>query len=87
MAEPGAYYTEWNKSERGRQILYINTHTHTHTHTHIYIYIYMEFRKMILMILHWGQHWRHRCLDSMGEGEGGMICENSIETRILSTIP
>ena len=24
----------------------------THTHTHTHIYIYMEFRKMILMILH-----------------------------------
>ena len=24
--EPGAYYTEWSKSERERQILYINTY-------------------------------------------------------------
>ena len=25
--EPGAYYTEWSKSERQKQISYINTHT------------------------------------------------------------
>ena len=25
--EPGAYYTEWSKSERERQVLYINTYT------------------------------------------------------------
>ena len=28
----------------------------------------------------------HRLLDSVGEGEGGMICENSIETCILSYV-
>ena len=26
---------------------------------------------------------KNRLLDSVGEGEGGMICENSIETCIL----
>ena len=46
--EPRAYHTEWSKSERERQILYINT------------YIYMELRKMIPMILHEGQQRRHR---------------------------
>ena len=34
-----ANYTEWSKSERERQIMYINT------------YIYIEFRKMVLTIL------------------------------------
>ena len=29
---------------------------------------------------------KNRLLDSVGEGEGGMICENSIETRILSRV-
>ena len=29
---------------------------------------------------------KNRCLDSVGEGEGGMICKNSIETCILLTI-
>ena len=27
---------------------------------------------------------KNRLLDSVGEGEGGMICENSIETCILA---
>jgi len=55
------------KSERERQILYINTHTHTH----------MEFRKMVPMILYAGSKGdtdiKNRLLDSVGEGEGGMI--------------
>ena len=29
---------------------------------------------------------QNRCLDSMGEGEGGMFRENSIETCILSRV-
>ena len=29
---------------------------------------------------------KNRLLDSVGEGEGGMIWENSIETRILSYV-
>ena len=29
---------------------------------------------------------QNRLLDSMGEGEGGMIRENSMETCILSTV-
>ena len=47
----------------------------------------MEFRKTVKMILHAGDQRRHRCknrlLDSVGEGEGAMILENSIETYIL----
>ena len=47
----------------------------------------MEFRKMVTMILYVRQQKRHRykeqTLDSVGEGEGGMIWENSIETCIL----
>ena len=35
VAEPRAYYTEWNKSEREKQISYINA------------YIYMESREMV----------------------------------------
>ena len=39
------------------------------------------------MILHAGQQRRHRfkerLFDSVGEGDGGMIQENSIETYIL----
>ena len=47
----------------------------------------MEFRKIITMTLYARQQKRHRCieqiLDSVGEGEGGMIWENSVETCIL----
>ena len=43
----------------------------------------MEFRKMVIT-LYARQQKRHRCieqsLDSLGEGEGGMIWENGIET-------
>ena len=47
----------------------------------------MEFRKMVTMTLH-GENKRvtdieNRLLDSVGEGEGGMIWENIIETCIL----
>ena len=45
--------------------------------------MYMEFRKMVTMTLYVRQQKRCRLLDSVGEGEGGMICENIIETCIL----
>ena len=48
----------------------------------------MEFRKMVTIALYVRQQKRHRCmnslLDSVGEGEGGMIWENGIETSIIS---
>ena len=44
-------------------------------------------KKMVPMILHAGQQRRyghkHRLLASVGEGEGEMICENSIKTYTL----
>ena len=50
----------------------------------------MEFRKMVMITLYARQQNRHRCieqsLDSVGEGEGGMIWENGIETCILSNV-
>ena len=50
----------------------------------------MEFRKMVTMILYVRQQKRHRhkeqILDSVGEGEGGMIWENNIETCILQYV-
>ena len=43
---------------------------------------------MVMKTLYARQQKRHRCieqiLDSVGEGEGGMIWENGIETCILS---
>ena len=48
----------------------------------------MEFRKMVTMTLYVRQSKtdtdiKNRLLNSVGEGEGGMIWENSIETCIL----
>ena len=47
----------------------------------------MEFRKMVLMILHAGLQKRHRhkgqTFGLSGRGEGGMIEENSTETYTL----
>ena len=43
---------------------------------------------MVMITLYERQQKRHRCieqsLDSVGEGEGGMIWENGIETCIIS---
>ena len=70
----GAYYTEWSKPERKSPIQYINAY--------------------ICNLERW-QWWpcmwdskrdtdvKNRLLDSVGESEGGMIWENSIETCIL----
>ena len=45
---------------------------------------------MAMIILHARQQKRHRCieqsLDSVGEGEGGMMWENGIETCKLSYV-
>jgi len=38
------------------------------------------------MTLYARQQKRDSLLDSVGEGEGGMICENSIETCISSYV-
>ena len=50
----------------------------------------MEFRKMVTVTLYERQQRdtdvKNRLLDSVGEGEGGMICDNSIETCILSYV-
>ena len=51
----------------------------------------MEFRKMVTTTLYVRQNKRdtdvkNRLLDSVGEGEGGMIWENSIETCIFSYV-
>ena len=48
----------------------------------------MEFRKMLMITLYAEQKkdtdLLNSLLDSVGEGEGGMFQENSIETCILS---
>ena len=48
----------------------------------------MEFRQMVMITLYARQQKRHRCIERTfrlwGEGEGGVIWENGIETCILS---
>ena len=49
----------------------------------------MEIRKMVTMTLYARQQKRHRDKEqtfSLGEGEGGMIWENKIETCIFSYV-
>ena len=41
---------------------------------------------MVTITLYARQQKRHSLLDSVGEGEGGMICENGIETCIISYV-
>ena len=67
--ETGAYYTEFNKSERETPIQYINT------------YIW-NLERQLTMTLYARQQKRHGLLYSVGEGEGRTIWENSIETCI-----
>ena len=72
--EPGAYYREWNKSERERQILYVNAYTCNLERW--YQWSFMQGSKGDIDI-------KNRLLDSVEEGEGGMIWENSIEAYTL----
>ena len=44
----------------------------------------MEFRKMVTITLFARQLERHSLLDSVGEGEGGMIWENGIVICAIS---
>ena len=50
----------------------------------------MGFRKMEVMTLYWDNKRdtdvKNSLLDSVGEGKGGMIWENSIETCLLSYV-
>ena len=51
----------------------------------------MEFRKILMITLYAEQKKKKKqiystLLDSVGEGEGGMFQENSIETCILSRV-
>ena len=72
--EPGGYYTEWSKSERERQMLYINAYIWNLERW--YCPSYMQVSKG-------GTDVKNRLSDSVDEGEGGMIWENSFETCIL----
>ena len=73
----GAYYTEWNKSERKTPIQDINAYIWNLEGW--YWWPYMQDSKRDTDV-------NNRLLDSVGEGKGGMIWENSIETCILQYV-
>ena len=75
--EPGAYYTEWSKSERERQILYINAYIWNLERP--YQWSYIQGSKGDTDI-------KKRLLDSVGEGKGRIIWENRSETGTLSYV-
>ena len=69
--EPGAYYTEWSKSERARKILYINTFIWNLERQYQQFYFYGSNNTDV-----------KRLLDS-AEGNDGMIWESNIEIYTL----
>ena len=72
--ETGACYTEWNKSERGRQILHINAYICN---------LERWYQRSHMQVSKGNTDVKNRLLDSVAEGEGGMIWENNIEACIL----
>ena len=64
LDEPGAYYTKWSKSERERQVLYINAYILSLESQ--YQWSYMQGSKGDIDV-------KNRLLDSMREGEGGVV--------------
>ena len=72
-----AYYTEWSKSERKTPIQYINPYIWNLERW--LRWPYMQDSKRDADV-------KNRLLNSVGEGKGGMIWENSTETCILSCV-
>ena len=75
--EPGAHYIKGSKSERKRQILYINTYIWNSERW--YQWSYMQGNKGDTDL-------KNRLLGWVGEGEGGMIWENSMEAYTLPCV-
>ena len=73
MDETGADYIEWNKPERKTPILYTNT----------YIWNLEDNDNPVCEIAKETQMYR-TVFWTLGEGKGGMIWKNSIETCLLS---
>ena len=68
---------EWSKPERKTPIQYTNAYIWTLERWQWWPYMRDSKR---------GTDIKNSLLDSVGEGEGGMIWENSIETYILSYV-
>ena len=72
--EPRAYCTEWSKSERERQILYINACVWNLERWYWWTHLQGSSRDADI---------ENRLVDTVGEGEGGMNWESSEETYTL----
>ena len=72
--DTGAYYTKWSKSERERQVLYINAYIWSLESQ--YQQSYMQGSKGDIDV-------KNRLLIHVREGKGGIIWENGIETCVL----
>ena len=74
IGDPKTCYTEWSKSEKERQIWYINSYTEN---------LQRWYQRSYVQGSKGDTDIKSRLLDSVGEGECGMIWENSIETFTL----
>ena len=77
MDETGNDYTEGSKSERETLIQYINTYIRNIEDSNDQLYMQDSKRDTDV---------KNRLSGYVGEGEGGMIWEDSIETCILPTV-
>ena len=77
MNEPRAYYTEWSKSEREKQILYINAYIWNLERW--YQWTYLQGRDG-------DENIENRLVHTAGEAKGGMNWESSIEAYTLSYV-
>ena len=71
MDEPRACYTEWSKSEREKQIPYINAYIWNIEKWYWWTYLQGSNR---------GTDIENRLVDTVGEEEGGTDGESSIKT-------
>ena len=74
---PRAYYTEWSKSERGKQILYINEYVWNLERRYWRIYLQNSSGNTDI---------ENRLADTMEEGEGGTDWQSNGETYTLPYI-
>ena len=75
--ETATYYTEWSKSKREAPILFITAYIWNLERQQLWPYMQGSRRDTDVS---------HRPLDTVGEGKGGMIWEDSIETCIFMYI-
>ena len=74
MDEPKAYYTEWSKSEREKQISYTNTYIWNLEKRYWWTYLHGSNRDVDM---------ENGLVVTVGEGEGGLNWYSSIKTYTL----